>query len=127
LNKLSQEKSRKKFFIGNKRIFDVLLLGILALALVFATWKVFYTEDTDSLETAVSMSETEEKISRLLSEIEGVGEAEVMIGENEEGISGVVVVCEGANNFQVVIDIREAVAAALGTKENRIKIYLKKE
>ncbi len=64
---------------------------------------------------------------RLLEEIEGVGEANVMICENEEGVQSVVVVCDGANDLRVVINVREAVAAALGTEENAVKIYLKKE
>ena len=73
------------------------------------------------------MSENEEKISRLLSEMDGVGEAQVMIYEENDEVQSVVVVCEGAGNFQVVIRIREAVAAALGTEEKAVKVYLKKE
>ena len=46
--------------------------------------------------------------------------------ETDEGVQSVVVVCEGANNLQVVIDVREAVASAVGTQEKNVKIYLKK-
>ena len=49
-----------------------------------------------------------------------------MICETEEGVLGAVVVCEGAKNIRVNMDIREAVATALGTKESAVKIYLKK-
>lgn len=115
---------RKGFWSG--KIKDVLLLSVLALILLFAVWKIFYTEDENSLKS-VSASETEDKISRLLSEINGVGEADVMICETEDGVQSVVVVCEGANDLQVVMDVREAVAAALGTEEKAVKIYLKKE
>lgn len=115
---------RKGFWNG--KIKDVLLLSVLALILLFAVWKIFYTEDENSLKS-VSASETEDKISRLLSEINGVGEADVMICETEDGVQSVVVVCEGANDLQVVMDVREAVAAALGTEEKAVKIYLKKE
>ena len=41
--------------------------------------------------------------------------------------AALVVVCEGANDFQVVMHVREAVAAALGTEQKAVKIYLKKE
>ena len=47
--------------------------------------------------------------------------------EDENGVKSVVVVCEGANNFCVILDIREAVAAALGTQESAVKIYQKKD
>ena len=62
----------------------------------------------------------------LLNEINGVGEVDVMIHETEEGVQSVVVVCEGAENLLVNMHIREAVAAALGTDEKSVKIYLKK-
>lgn len=114
--------------ILNGKVKDVLLLGALALVLVFAAWKIFYKEDeTGSSASAITANETEEKIGKLLEQIEGVGKADVMICETEEGVTGVVVVCEGANDLQVVMHIREAVAAALGTEQKAVKIYLKKE
>ena len=110
------------------KIRDVLLIGGLALAIVFASWKIFDDTKTSSGQTSnFTQSESEQKVSRILEEIEGVGEAEVMICESVDGVEGVVVVCEGAKNLKVVMDIREAVSAALGTKQSAVKIYLKKE
>ena len=121
----SEREKRKKFRLDN-RIKDICILAVLALVLVFASWKIFGSEK-EVEETASALSQTEEKISRLLEEMEGVGEASVMICETEEGVQSAVVVCEGANNLQVIMDIREAVASALGTKEKSVKVYLKKE
>ena len=106
------------------KIKEVLILGGLALVLIFAVWQVFYQNEKSA---PVAINENERKIIQILSQIEGVGEADVMICETEEGIDGVVVVCDGAKDFQTIINIREAVATALGTKQNLIKIYLKKE
>lgn len=106
---------------------DLLLLAILALALLFAAWKVFHKDNSDSESVSLSMTEAEAKVSRLLQEIEGVGDAEVIVCETENGEKSVVVVCEGANNLRVIMNVREAVAAAVGTDENLVKIYLKKE
>lgn len=108
------------------KIKEICIIGAFALALVIATWEIFYS-DKNEVTSVASMSESEKKVMQILREIEGVGSAEVMICENEDGVSGVVVVCDGANNFQVVLDIREAVATALGTKQSSVKIYLKKE
>lgn len=105
---------------------DILLLSVLALTLIFAAWKIFDTGESVEALTAVSGSESERKVSRLLQEIDGVGAADVMICETEEGVQSVVVVCEGAKDLQVIINVREAVAAALGTEEKAVKIYLKK-
>lgn len=121
----SEREKRKKFRFDN-RIKDICILAVLALVLVFASWKIFGSEK-EVEETASTLSQTEEKISRLLEEMDGVGKASVMICETEEGVQSAVVVCEGANNLQVIMDIREAVASALGTKEKSVKVYLKKE
>ena len=121
----SEREKRKKFRFDN-RIKDICILAVLALVLVFASWKIFGSEK-EVEETASTLSQTEEKISRLLEEMDGVGEASVMICETEEGVQSAVVVCEGAKDLQVIMDIREAVASALGTKEKAVKVYLKKE
>ncbi len=104
---------------------EIILLCILALILGIAVWKFFYDPAKETVNT--SATESEKKLSALLAEIDGVGEAEVMICEDEDGIKSVVVVCEGAKDLRVMMDIREAVAAALGTEEKAVKIYLKKE
>ena len=108
------------------RIKDVLLLSVLACLLFFATWQIFHTEEAEAVSLA-GASEMEIKVSKILEQIDGVGEASVMVYETEEGAQSVVVVCEGANNLRVVMDVREAVAAALGTEEKAVKVYLKKE
>ena len=104
---------------------DIIWIALLALALLIASWKIFGAED-NTAEFTSAMSDTEIKISRLLTEISGVGQASVMICETEEGAQSAVVVCEGAKDLQVIMDVREAVAAALGMDEKSVKIYLKK-
>ena len=126
MNKLQIAEQPKTFWWRNEKVKDVLLVGFLGLILVFSAWKIFYTDENIINTSTSSQSENERKISRLLSQIDGVGEASVMICETENGVLGAVVVCEGAKNFQVVIDVREAVAAALGTEEKEVKVYLKK-
>ncbi len=111
----------------NGRIRDVLLLSALALLLIFAVWRIFYT-DADGGDGAVAVgSDSEQRLCALLGEIDGVGNVRVMICEDEDGVESVVVVCEGANDLKVNMDIREAVSAALGTDEKSVKIYLMKE
>ena len=128
MNKTIQKAtSAKKRPLIHGKIKDVLLLSVLALTLIFSAWKIFYNDEDDERASVLSESESERKVSRLLQEIDGVGDANVMICETEEGVQSVVVVCDGADNFYVVMRVREAVAAALGTEEKAVKIYLKKE
>lgn len=130
MNKQDNRFMRSKLlnaFLKKGRWRDILLMGILGFALVFVTWKLFADDQTEETFSGGIATQTEEKVSRLLTEIDGVGNAEVMICETEEGVQSVVVVCDGARDFKVVMTIREAVAAALGTEEKTIKIYQKKE
>lgn len=106
---------------------DWLILLIVAVVLLFLAWKVFHGEEDNPASIIVQGTETEIKISRLLEEMEGVGEAEVIVCEDENGTISAVVVCEGANDLRVIMNVREAVAAALGTDEKAVKIYLKKD
>ncbi len=128
MNKIGEKKetSVKRRTLIEGRLKEILLLCVLAFVLIFAAWKIFYAEESGGVANTVSASESERKVSRLLQEIDGVGEADVMICETEDGVQSVVVVCEGAKDLQVMMNVREAVAAALGTEEKAVKIYLKK-
>ena len=68
-------------------------------------------------------SVTEIKLEQILSGIDGVGQAEVMINESEDGIDGVIIVCSGANNLMTRNNILNAVTTALSVKGNNIAIY----
>ncbi len=105
---------------------DVLLMLSLALVLLFASWMIFRADDVKNV-VSVNATEAEMKVMRLLEEIDGVGGANVIVYEGDEGAESVVVVCEGANDLQVIMNVREAVAAAVGVEEKAVKIYLKKE
>ena len=73
--------------------------------------------------TSYNMSATEVKLTRILSEIDCVGKAEVMVNEGQSGIDGVIIVCEGANNLMTRIDLLNAVSTALNVDKNIIAIY----
>ena len=124
MNKLVTTKSVRKHTI-DKRIRDFILLGVAAVLLLFVAGKVF--RENERTVTVSNLSDTEQRVMRLLNQIDGVGEAEVIVYETENGVESVVVVCEGANDLKVIMNVREAVSAALGTEEKSIKIYLKKE
>lgn len=118
---MTADKTRKP----NGKRKEVFLLSVLGVVLCLAVWLVL--ADGKTLVTSGKQySETERKLVSLLEEMNGVGEAEVMVCETEEGVLGVVIVCEGANDLQVNMHLREAVSTALGTAQSNVKIYLKK-
>ena len=125
----------KKTKFTKEKLRDVLLVSCLALLLVFAVWKIFYTPSSASRFSAGnagtsaaatdSASEKEKSLAAFLSEMDGVGTGEVRICEDENGVMSVAVVCDGAKNILVNSNIREAVSAALGVDEKNVKIYPK--
>ncbi len=121
-----REKIKWKELFGG-RVKDILLIGILALVLFYTAWQIFQKGDSKQTTAELAMSETEVKILRILQEIEGVGEASVVVCEGEEEVKSVVVVCEGAKDLRVVMNVREAVSTALAVEQKSVKIYLKKE
>ncbi len=127
MNKEIENAPTQKFLTKrNGKLKDIFIIGGLGLALVLAAWKIFYTDEESAASVKTFASETEIKIARLLEEMDGVGEAEVVVCETEDGVRSAVVVCEGGNDLQVIMNVREAVASALGTDEKQIKIYVKK-
>lgn len=124
---ISSTQGEQKRALKSGKSKEILWIAVLGLALLLIAWFLFGGNEKKRTERTESQTSNEQKISRLLEKIDGVGDADVMICETEDGVQGAVVVCEGANDFFVVIKVREAVATALGTEEKAVKIYLKKE
>ncbi|MDE7257502.1 MAG: hypothetical protein K2N50_06080 [Clostridia bacterium] len=107
---------------SHKKILVICALLVLLIALAFMLYGG--RNKLSATSTAVgSRTETEVKLIRVLSEIDGVGKAEVMVNEGKEGIEGVIIVCEGAYNIMTRNDILNAVATALNVDKNNIAIY----
>ena len=107
----------------NKKI---LLIAVLLIALVLLAFLLYGSKG--KVTTAASQPTTERtapetKLMRILSEIDGVGQAEVMINESENGVEGVIIVCEGANSLMTRNDVINAVVTALKVNKNNIAIY----
>lgn len=128
MNKENTDRGEKNFKSKLKKLKlrEVVLFSILATFLLFAAWKVFGNADNSAKQTT-ALSEMEKKLISILENIDGVGEADVMVSETEEGEKCAVIVCEGAENIRVLIAVREAAATALGTAQKNVKIYLKKD
>ena len=108
-----------------KRLREYVWIAVVVLLLLILVFFAFKGEDEKSKNVMSQGTETEQKLAAILGEIEGVGEVQVMIGETEDGQKSVVVVCDGARSLQVIMDVREAAAAAVGTHQNQVKIYIR--
>ena len=106
----------------NKKIIIVVLLIAVLIGTVYLIDKG-KGKHTSSTVTYSSKSETEVKLTGILSSIDGVGKTDVMITEEEGRIVGVIIVCEGADNLMTRSNILNAVSTALNIDKKIIAIY----
>lgn len=110
------------FVNANKKIIVVvLLIAVLAAAAYFLGGR--QKESQAAYVDSSEKSPIEIKLTGILSSIEGVGAANVMINEGKDGILGVVIVCEGADSLMTRSDILNAVSTALKIDKKIIAIY----
>jgi hypothetical protein len=104
------------------------LLIIISLIFILVLAVILINKNNKSDTTSVSVyssqqTDTEKKLSEILSNISGVGQTQVMITESDNSIEGVVVVCAGADNIMTRNIILNAVSTALNIDKNKIAIY----
>lgn len=115
-----KKESIKKFF-ANKTVRLVLIL-LIALLLVFAVYRVFFkSKDTPS--GTYEVTELEERLSRILSSIDGVGDTSVMVTEVDGKAVSAVIVFRGADSILTRLRVIEAASGALGIAKECILLY----
>lgn len=113
-------KKAVEFLKANKTTL-IIICVIVALVIAMIIWGG--GSEGVSVGSESEKTVTEQKLERLLSQIDGVGKTDVMINENEGTVDGVVIVCQGANNIMTRNDIINAVSTALNIQKNIIAVY----
>lgn len=102
------------------RAVRAVLIAALALLLLLAVGLTF-GKRTSSYES----TETETRLSRLLTEIEGVDEATAMIAEEDGRAVSVIVLFEGKDSILVRSRILDITSAMLRLDKEDVQIYLR--
>lgn len=113
-------KKVAEYLKGNK---NIIIIAALILILILAVALLNAGGGDESASGDGLRSQEELKLMKILSEIDGVGEAEVMITSDDGSVVGVVIVCEGANNIMVKSDVLNVVSTALNVDKNNIAVY----
>ena len=110
---------------GVKNIQIIALIFIIAVGLIIyssvATAKASAQDDNRSV-----MTEEEQRLSAVLSSIEGAGRVETMITSRDGSIVGVIVIAEGAESITVRLKLLDAAACALGVSKQIVNVYSRK-
>ena len=105
---------------GKEKILIVLLIGVLLLVIAIPV-------KSDKTGGYVSGSDVymEQRIEKILSQVDGVGKVNVMVtleNTDDTAIGGVVIVAQGGDNGSVVSNITSALEALLGIPVHKIKV-----
>ena len=98
-----------------KHLLVILLVGVLLLVIAMPT--------KNSNEEFMQSTEIEGRLTNVLNQMLGVGEASVMVTYREDdSVEGVVVVAQGGDNAVVVRNITEVVQALFNVDSHKIKV-----
>jgi len=123
--------------IGNsalvKKLKSVKNIRIIAVVFIIAIALIIYSSVVASRESkTVSQSqqqtvqsEDEQRLSSILSQIDGAGQVQTMITRTDGQIVGVLVIADGAKNPYVRLKLMQASATALGVSEDVISVLCK--
>lgn len=110
-----------KHFLGNKTV-RIVLICLAALILLLVSFKVF-AGGGESKTGGYAPTAEEARLIQLLTRIEGVDDATVMITEEEGVAVGAVVIFEGKDGFVVRMRVMEIAAVALGIDKSAVLVY----
>jgi len=127
-NRLKESKLLAKLrSVKNIEIILAAVLALIAIVLYFSVTAVSRAEKSAG-DTSVfaEMTDSEKRLSDTISQIDGIGEASVLITLGGDGAPvGVVVVASGANSIEKRVQIIRCVEIATGVTVDKIQVYKK--
>ena len=116
-----------------KKIKSIKNLQIIAVVFIIAVALIIYStvmtsKSNGDTQTAVStvMTTDEQRLSAILSNIDGAGKVEAMITKQGDTVMGVLVIADGASDILVRVRLIEAAATALGVEKKVVNVYSRK-
>lgn len=100
------------------RVFRAVLIALAGLLLLVAVWMTFGKDDASYRPT-----ETEARLVRLLTEIEGVKSATAMVAEEDGKAVSAVVVFEGKDGILTRSRILDITATLLRIDKRNVQVY----
>lgn len=98
---------------------DKRILVPIALFIIVILILIFFG---DSGEDSQPIENTESKLEMLCSQIDGVGECQVMVTYRNDEVFAVAVICEGAESIRVKEKIVELITSIYGIGSNRVTV-----
>lgn len=130
--------------IKNIEVICALLIVAIVL-LIYSSFSAASQNDSQVNNNTTTMNSTEQRLAKMLSGIEGVGDVEIMIytGERDNSygyissinlenidsdkIQGVMILAQGADNISTRIKLLNTTSTLLGIQSDKIQIYTLKK
>ena len=133
---ISDERKSTAKSNGNgffKKIKGIKNIQIIAVVFIIAIGLIIYStvstsKSSGGTDAAVStvMTADEQRLSAILSNIDGAGNVEAMITKQGDTVMGVLVIADGASDILVRVRLIEAAATALGVNKQVVNVYSRK-
>lgn len=115
--------------VGEKKLLTLVLMLLCGLALIglsFAfTQQAEKTQDYGR-DVSYAAGGVEERLARVLSQIAGAGQVEVLVTEGEQGVVGVLVVADGAQELSVRTELMRAAMTALDVPADAVEVFARR-
>ena len=112
--------------VGEKKLLTLVLMLLCGLALIGLSFTFTQqSENTQEYGRDVSYAAggVEERLARVLSQIAGAGQVEVLVTEGEQGVVGVLVVADGAQELSVRTELMRAAMTALDVPADAVEVF----
>lgn len=112
---------------GIKNLQIIAVVFIIAVALIIYS-TVMTAKNKSDVKTSANavMTSEEQRLSSILSNIDGAGRVETMITQQDGKIVGVLVIAEGADSITVRLRLMDATVTALGVDKSLVNVYSRK-
>ena len=112
--------------VGEKKLLTLVLMLLCGLALIglsFAFTQQAANTQEYGRDVTYAAGGVEERLARVLSQIAGAGQVEVLVTEGEQGVVGVLVVADGAQELSVRTELMRAAMTALDVPADAVEVF----
>ena len=109
--------------VGERKLILLLLMMACGAALILLSYRMTDVRDTTPQDAAYTGSSTEQRLSYLMSMIDGAGQVDVLVTQGDAGVLGVLIVADGAQELTVRTELMRAAMTALDIPAECVEVF----
>lgn len=116
-----------KAVFGEKKLMTLALMLVCGAVLVILSYRMAEQPERMADDITYTKGSLEQRLSYVLSMIEGAGDAEVMVTQNENEVIGVLIIADGAQDLTVRTELMCAAMTALDVTADQVDVFVRKK